>query len=279
MQRAEVTDAVWEAVLAARAGRRSAPDPDWPAAARAAWSLYAPLALDRRNAPYVYAQVGQSLDGRIATESGDARDVSGRDGLCHLHRCRALADAVIIGVRTAISDDPRLTVRLVRGANPARVVIDPKGRLPNEAAVLKPDGARRIVIQAGESRRPAGVEVITLPVSGDWISPMLIRKVLAARGLGRLLVEGGGITIAGFLEAGLLQRLHVCIAPLIIGAGPAGLRTSPVARLADALRPEMHVYGLDTDVVFDCALDPGGVASRSVWPTTQAAEVVAAKRA
>ena len=83
-----------------------------------------------------------------------------------------------------------------------------------------------------------------------------------------MLVEGGGVTIAGFLEAGLLQRLHVAVAPLIIGAGPSGLSTAPVARLADALRPETHVYGLASDVVFDCALAPGS-ASRSRWPTVQ----------
>ena len=70
-----------------------------------------------------------------------------------------------------------------------------------------------------------------------------------------MLIEGGGVTIGRFLDAGLLFRLHVAIAPLIIGAGPAGLRTSPIARLADALRPETHVYGLDSDVIFDCALD------------------------
>ena len=102
-----------------------------------------------------------------------------------------------------------------------------------------------------------------LPASDGWIAPPPIRAALAERGLRRVLVEGGGVTIAGFLDAGLLQRLHVAIAPLIIGAGPSGLRTAPVARLADALRPETHVYGLDSDVVFDCALAPCGSASTS----------------
>lgn len=279
MQRAEVTDAVWDAVLAARAGRRVSPEPDWSDAARAAWALYAPIVLARRGTPFLFGQVGQSLDGRVATESGDARDISGDGGLRHLHRCRALADAVIVGVGTALHDNPRLTVRLVRGESPARVVIDPGGRLPNDAALLEPDGARRIVIQAVDAKRPVGVEVVKLPASDGWISPALIRRVLAARGLNRVLVEGGGVTLAGFLEAGLLQRLHVCVAPLIIGAGPSGLRTSPVASLADALRPKTEVFGLETDVVFDCQLDQRGTASRSVWPTVQTAEVAAARRA
>ncbi len=279
MQRAEVTDAVWTALLSLRAGRRSAPSASWPAAARAAWALYAPVAADRRGEPYAFAQVGQSLDGRIATPSGDATAISGPDGLCHLHRCRALADAVVVGVRTALADDPRLTVRLVAGENPARVVIDPRGRLPNDARVLDADGARRVVIQACDTPRPPGVEVIPLPAEGGWIDPAAILQALHAHGLSRVLVEGGGVTIAGFLEAGLLSRLHVAIAPVIIGAGPSGLRTTPVARLADALRPETHVYGLDSDVVFDCALQPGGSASRSTWPMVQRAEALAARRA
>jgi diaminohydroxyphosphoribosylaminopyrimidine deaminase / 5-amino-6-(5-phosphoribosylamino)uracil reductase len=279
MDRAQVTDAVWSRLLKARTNGASGPLPGWSAAERAAWALYVPIA--RAEAPFLFAQVGQSLDGRVATAAGDARDVSGRDGLAHLHRCRALASAVVIGVRTALHDDPRLTVRLVEGPDPARVVIDPKGRLPNDARVLDADGARRIVVQATDTPRPEGVEVIRLPASDGWISPQAIAKALAARGLARILVEGGGVTIARFLEAGLLRRLHVAVAPLIIGSGPSGLRTTPVARLTDALRPETHVYGLDTDVIFDCVLDQAGSASTSRWPTVQdeAPAIAAARRA
>lgn len=272
MQHADVTDRVWANLLALRAGRNAGPAPGWTREARAAWSLYAPLVAERRAAtPFLFAQVGQSLDGRIATTSGDATAISGPDGLRHLHRCRALADAVVVGVRTALSDDPRLSVRLVEGPSPARVVIDPRGRLPNDAALLDAsDGARRVLIQACDRPRAAGIEVVRLPAVDGWIAPHDIHAALGDLGFGRVLVEGGGITIAGFLEAGLLDRLHVAVAPLIIGAGPSGLRTTaPIARLADALRPETRVYGLDSDVVFDCALAAPGSASRSTWPTTQ----------
>lgn len=278
MQRAEVTPEIWSALLALRAG---APVPALPRdpTARAGWALYAPLARGAGTGPYLFAQVGQSLDGRIATVSGDARDVSGREGLRHLHRCRALADAVLIGVRTALADDPRLTVRLVPGPNPARVIVDPRGRLSDHAAAFAADGVRRIVVQACRRPRPAGVEVVELSAPGGWIRPEAIAAALAERGLKRVLVEGGGITIARFLEAGLLRRLHVAVAPLIIGAGPAGLSTAPVARLADALRPETRVYGLDTDVVFDCSFPARGSASTSRWPTIQVADALAARRA
>lgn len=272
MQHARVTDHVWQGLLDLRAGRHCAPAPGWTREARAAWSLYAPLIGRSDAGPFVFAQVGQSLDGRIATPSGDATAISGPDGLRHLHRCRALADAVVVGVRTALADNPRLSVRLVEGPSPARVVIDPSGRLPDDAVLLDgSDGARRVVIQACDRPRAAGVEVVHLPARDGWISPTDIHAALGELDFRRVLIEGGGITIAGFLDAGLLQRLHVAIAPLIIGAGPSGLcTTTPVARLADALRPETSVYGLDSDVVFDCAL--AGSASTSTWPTEQPRE-------
>lgn len=279
MQAASITPRVWEALRKLRDGAVLEAPPFWTSAERAGWDLYAPLAKRLGTEPWYFAQIGQSLDGRVATQSGDARDISGEDGLAHLHRCRALADAVVIGVRTAIQDDPRLTVRLVPGGNPARVVIDPKGRLPNDARVLANDGTRRIVIQSCDTPRPDGVEVVVLSARDGWIAPALIRGVLAALGLTRVLIEGGGVTIAGFLEAGLLQRLHVAVAPLIIGAGPAGLSTTPIARLADALRPKTHVYGLGTEVLFDCALVTDGSASKSAWPIVQEVEPLAARRA
>lgn len=286
MRPAEVTADVWSGLLALSAGQPAAPDPAWSAAERAAWDLYVPLAAGSPE-PFLFAQVGQSLDGRIATVSGDAADVSGEAGLCHLHRCRALAQAVVVGVRTALLDNPRLTIRLVPGPapdrtgtpGPARVVIDPRGRLPDDARVLAEDGARRLVIQGVPRDRPPGVEVIRLPMAEGWIPPAAIREALTARGLTRVLIEGGGVTIAGFLEAGLLNRLHVGISPIIIGAGPSGLHTAPIARLADALRPQTHVYGLGAEVMFDCALAPAGSASRSTCPTKQAEPPLAARRA
>ena len=277
MNAVSVTDRVWKALLALRDGATTLPPRGWTAGEQAAWSLYAPVARrDRR--PRLVGQIGQSLDGRVATVSGDARDVSGPDGLAHLHRIRALVDAVVVGVRTALHDEPRLTVRLVSGPNPARVVIDPKGRLPDDAPVLAEDGARRVVIQSVDRARPQGVEVIRLSGSGGWIRTADIAAALAAEGLGTALIEGGGITIAGFLEAGLLDRLHIAVAPLIIGAGPSSLTTTPVERLSQARRPETRVYGLGSDILFDCDVSPGS-ASRSRCPITAEEYATAARRA
>jgi riboflavin-specific deaminase-like protein len=253
MHRVEITARVWERLLAVRDGRACACCGAWSAAERAALDLYAPIAV-RRPAGQIVAQIGQSLDGRIAAENDDARNVSGPDGLAHLHRIRALVDGVVIGVRTALHDRPRLTVRLAAGPNPARVIIDPDARLPDDAPVLAVNGARRIVVQAVERPRAPGVEVLRLARTGQWIAPAAIVEALRARGLGTLLVEGGSITIARFFEAGLLSRLHVAIAPLIIGAGPQGLTTRYAGTLSQAIRPDTQAFGLGSDVVFDCAL-------------------------
>lgn len=253
MLQLDVTEKVWKRILSIKSGRDCLCCGSWTKEESQSLALYGALAQADSQAK-VFAQIGQSLDGRIATETGDSQDVSGKDGLMHLHRLRALADAVIIGVNTAIHDNPQLTVRLTEGDSPARIVIDPDGRLPNECRLLQDSTVRSIVIQSVEKQRPDGVETITLKRSTS-IDPKDILKALKNMGFKRILIEGGGITIAHFLEAGLLDRLHVSVAPLIIGSGPQGLSMSPITTLAQARRPNTNVYNLGTDILFDCALN------------------------
>ena len=267
-----VTPEVWAHILAIRAGRACICCGAWSDGERAALDLYGPLA--RRDlGPVTVAQIGQSLDGRVATVAGDARDVSGPDGLAHLHRMRALVDGVVIGVGTALHDNPRLTVRLCSGPSPARVVIDPKGRLPDDAPVLRDDGVTRIVIQAVDRPRAPGIDVIRLPLIEGSFRPRAILQALRDKGLSSLLIEGGGITIAAFLDAGLLTRLQVAVAPLLIGAGPAALTTaSPRLKLSDCIRPDTRVFSLGSDIVFDCGLTP--MASAATLPLHDVAQAL-----
>ena len=255
MQNVDVSRPVWDHLLEMRMDAQTTETSDgWSSAEQQALDLYGPVA-GRQDGPTVIGQIGQSLDGRIATVSGDARDVSGPDGLAHLHRLRALVDGVIIGVRTALHDSPRLTVRLCEGPHPARIVIDPRGRLPDDAQVFAEDGVRRLVIQAVDQPRPAGVDVIRLEAVDGRLDPHDMVQALHERGLHTLLVEGGGFTISQFVEAGLLDRLHVAVAPLLIGGGSQGLTLpSPPDTLAEALQPETTVFSLGSDVVFDCVL-------------------------
>ena len=166
----------------------------------------------------VIGQLGQSLDGRIATPAGVSKYINGREALRHLHRLRAEVDAVIIGVGTAIADDPQLTTRHVDGPNPVRVVIDPSGRMPPDLALLHDRAAPVICITDNEARAPAGAERLTLACeAGRLIPPARIVAALAARGLRRLLVEGGAETLARFLDAGAVDELHLMVAPIVLG--------------------------------------------------------------
>jgi riboflavin-specific deaminase-like protein len=204
----------------------------------------------------VVGQIGQSLDGRIATESGHSKYINGPAGLDHLHRLRALVDAVVIGVGTALADDPQLTVRRVAGPQPARVVIDPKGRLPASARVFAGDGVRRLLItaQGAPAAPPSGVEILALPTTDARIAPSTILAALAECGMHRVLIEGGADTVSRFLAAGCLDRLHVMVAPIILGAGRASFILPPIERADQALRMLVRAHQLDDDVLFDCDL-------------------------
>ncbi len=209
----------------------------------------------------VIGQLGQSLDGRVALPSGESKYISGSQALDHVHRLRAAVDAVIVGVGTVLADDPLLTVRRTPGRSPARVIIDPSGRLPPEALCLGDDGARRIVVRRSAANSglllPEGVEMIELPPDGPdgGIAPADILRELAALGLWRVLVEGGPRTLSGFLDAGCMDRFHIVVSPVILGSGRPGLDLAPIAGLASALRPatRVHVFS-DGDVLFDCDL-------------------------
>ncbi|MDR9435141.1 dihydrofolate reductase family protein, partial [Pontimonas sp.] len=128
-------------------------------------------------------------------------------------------------------------------------------RLPNDAPIFHPDGTRRLVIQAVDQLRPDGVEVIRLAASDGRVEPADILAALQREGFHTLLVEGGGFTISRFIDAGLLDRLHIAIAPVLIGAGQQGITMpSPPDTLAEAMRPTTTAFSVGSDVVFDCEL-------------------------
>ena len=231
--------------------------------------VFGPLRAETADGLMVVGQIGQSLDGRIATAAGHSRYINGPAGIAHLHRLRSLVDAVVIGVGTAVADDPQLTVRQVAGPNPARIVLDPNARLATTAKVFAQDGVRRLLITAQGTRRdaPADVEVVALPSTGGSIAPAAILAALAERGFRRVLIEGGAETVSRFLTAGCLDRLHVTVAPVIFGSGRPGFVLPPVERADQALRARMRIFQLDEDVLFDCDLSlqriPLGRANKS----------------
>lgn len=206
--------------------------------------------------PYVIAQLGQSLDGRIATPTGESRWINGQEALTHVHRLRALVDAVVVGIGTVVADDPQLTVRRVKGANPARVVIDPNGRMPANARLLHDGAAPTFLIRASEPEAPAPAtaQVLTLtPGPSGHLEPHAIVKALGEAGFKKVLIEGGAQTVSRFLDADAIDELHLLVAPMIIGSGTTGLQLRAIDKISKAHRPSMRVARFaDGDMLFAC---------------------------
>jgi riboflavin-specific deaminase-like protein len=207
----------------------------------------------------VVAQLGQSLDGRIATTTGESQYINGSSALDHLHALRAHVDAVVVGIGTVLADDPHLTVRRVPGRNPACIVVDPNGRLPDSARCLNGSERANFVVRSSARAVPSRLDQVVIAAGGDGsIPPSKIVEALFARGLRRILIEGGADTVSRFIDAGCLDRLHVLVAPVIIGSGMSCLDLAPIGALATALRPAADVYLLDDgNVLFDCDLRSG----------------------
>ena len=215
----------------------------------------APVRAAARDRPFVVAQLGQSLDGRIATPTGESRWINQNCALDHVHRLRATVDAVVVGVGTVVADDPLLNVRRVPGRHPVRVVIDPSGRCPVTAKCFRDDGVRRIVVRSADavSALAPGVEEIRLAAHGRTLVPSDIVTALYRTGVVTMLIEGGAWTVSQFIDAGAVDRLHVMVAPMILGSGKPGLQLRPIARLVEARRPTACVHVMpDGDVLFDC---------------------------
>lgn len=198
----------------------------------------------------VVAHLAQSLDGCVALACGESQWISGPEDLLHTHRLRALVDGVIVGVQTLLDDDPRLTVRRCEGVDPVRVVLDPRGRAGADHRVFR--GGPRTLRLCARAERDHDVEV---PLREGRFHPEDILETLDRHGLRRLLVEGGGVTVSHFLTAGCLDRLHLVVAPVLIGGGRRAFPRPLIERLAKAQRLHAEPIALGRDWLFDCGLE------------------------
>lgn len=196
----------------------------------------------RTGLPYVTLKFAQTLDGRIATVTGDARWVSSPASRRFAHRLRSTHDAILVGAGTIRTDDPELTCRLVRGRDPLRIVLDSRLRLPPDAKVFT-DGKPTLVASTGRAtadrRRPLaekGIEVLEIAEGMEGridLGQLLI--ALGKRNITSLLVEGGASAAASFLKGNLVDRLLVVLAPKIVGEGIAAIGPLGIQRMSDAI--------------------------------------------
>jgi diaminohydroxyphosphoribosylaminopyrimidine deaminase/5-amino-6-(5-phosphoribosylamino)uracil reductase len=218
--------------------------------------------------PFVIAKFAASLDGKIAATSGDSRWVSGPESRRWAHRQRTMVDAIMVGVRTVLVDNPQLTARPEPGEGarqadgeprqPLRVVADSRGRTPASARVLQ-GPARTLVATTDASSEAwrqqihdAGAEVLVLPATGGRVELGELLRALGSRDILSLLVEGGGELLGGFFDLGLVDKVQAIVAPIIIGGqeAPAAVAGRGARRMADALRlRDVTVERLGEDIL------------------------------
>ncbi|MPZ90509.1 MAG: GTP cyclohydrolase II RibA [Actinobacteria bacterium] len=209
----------------------------------------------RHDRPYVVVKYAQSLDGRIATSTGDSQWISSEAERMVSHSMRAHCDAVMAGIGTVINDDPQLTVRLVPGSSPIRVVLDSTLRLSAEAKVVSEEGATIVIttdrseIQRRRELMTKGAEIAVLAQRDGLVDLGEALGYLRRRGIESLLVEGGAKVITSFLGSrGLADRLVVSIAPRVMGLGTEAVGDLGISEVSSSLvlsDPIVHLVGRD----------------------------------
>jgi len=210
--------------------------------------------------PAVTAKFAQSLDGRMATVTGDSQWISSPSSRRLAHQLRGEHDAILVGIGTVLADDPQLNVRLVKGRDPLRVIVDSRLRLPATARVLAAGAAQHTLVattKLADAKRlraikRAGAEVLRLPAANSQVDLRALLEALAQRGIKSVLVEGGAQIITSLLKARLVDRLVVVIAPKIIGKGTEAIGDLGITRLQEALQvSQFRTRRLGPDIVFD----------------------------
>lgn len=256
LSEADAADAVLEWVPGAGwRSRLSAADP-----MASLIDLYLPVCSATSVRPITVGHLGQSLDGFIATQSGDSKFVTGNENLIHMHRMRALCDAVLVGAGTVAADDPQLTTRHVSGRSPLRVVLDPTRRLTSSYSVFTDNEAPTLYVcdrsHVAEDETHVGhALIVAIDATAGARDVEQVLALLRARHCARVFVEGGGVTVSAFLEANLLDRLQLAVAPVLIGEGRRAITLPPPDNLRDCRRPRYRVFQMGGDVLFDCEIN------------------------
>ena len=224
----------------------------------------------RPDRPFVTLKYAQSIDGRIATESGDSKWISGDQERAVSHALRAHCDAIMVGIGTVLTDDPELTVRMVDGASPIRVVLDTRLRTPPEAKIVN-DKAATLIFTTRDAhagsvellrRTGTAIHVVDRGRGGIDIPAALLH--LKRIGVQSLLVEGGAGVITSLLSHAVVDRMIVSVAPKILGRGTEGIGDLSISQVAEGLaltNRSVHVAGDDILISADVAQVPGPVGS------------------
>lgn len=215
----------------------------------------------RTGVPFVTLKFAQTIDGRIATVSGQSQWISSEKSLRLAHRLRSTHDAVLVGIHTVIRDDPALTVRLVKGKNPLRVVLDSSLRIPLEAKVLKHQERAKTIIATTSRCDPGKREILqgmgieTLLIEEDSNHRVSLKELLSTlgkQGVSSVLVEGGATIITSLLKEHLSDRVIIVTAPKILGKGIEAVGDLEIRNLENCLKfSRWRIFTKDSDIIID----------------------------
>lgn len=215
--------------------------------------------------PFVTAKFAMSLDGKIATRTGDSKWITGPESRRYVHQLRAESDAILAGINTVLADDPQLTARNESGnplaKQPLRVIVDSNFRIPTEAKLLSEPGSTLVVTSNSKAnspeRLPSGVEVANLPAPDGLVSMEALLGLLGKREFTSLFVEGGGTILGSLFDSGLVDKVVAFVAPVIIGGRDASspIEGKGIEKMADALRlkdVDIRQFGNDVAIIGYC---------------------------
>lgn len=211
--------------------------------------------------PFVTLKMAQTMDGRIAARTGDSKWITSLSSRKLAHRERALHDGIMVGIGTVLQDDPELTVRLARGLNPMRIIVDSRLRIPLNAKVLQEQGKARTIVacslrrdeEKSENLRAMGIEVVTTGAERVDLNELLV--LLGKKNISSIMVEGGAGLFTSFLRENIADRLLACIAPIISGKGIEAVGDLGTKKIADSRKVGIQkVFRRGGDIVVDCRL-------------------------
>jgi len=214
------------------------------------FNIFLPIVLNRKKNPYIVGHLAQSLDGFIATRSGESKYISCKQNIEHIHRIRAISDVILVGARTILLDNPCLTTRLVKGNNPMRLILDPNNKLKGVEKVFKhhdKNGFRII----GSNELSKEENIFKLPIVKNTFKLNHLIDLFKKLNKKIIFIEGGGYTISEFYKNNCLDRLHLCLSPTIIGKGKSSFLIENKKSMKDFKNHGIRYYKMGEDILCD----------------------------
>ena len=217
------------------------------------FNIFLPIILNKSKEPYIIGHLAQTLDGYIATQAGESKYISCRENIEHIHRLRAISDIIIVGSKTVLLDNPKLTTRMVEGSNPLRMVLNSKNNLNNNLNIFAHKDRNGFkVINKNEQTKMNNIFSLPAYKKGFKISDII--KLIKKLNKRIVFIEGGGSTISSFYSNQYLNKLHLCISPIIIGDGRSSFILEKKPSIKDFKDHKISYYKMGSDILCDIDL-------------------------